>query len=146
MTTFTGTSGNDVANATSGTLTGFTGGTIAQLQDGTGDVINGLGGADTVVAGAGADTITGGTGADSLIGGLGADTFVIVAGGLAAGETINGTAETATDDTLRFDLAGTYHIQSFTTISNVDVISFGVDAAGFNITFGNNQVSSADSD
>ena len=40
MATFTGTSGNDRANATNGTLTGFTGGTVAQLLDTIGNTIN----------------------------------------------------------------------------------------------------------
>jgi Ca2+-binding RTX toxin-like protein len=146
MTTFTGTASNDVANATSGTLTGFTGGTVAQLQDPIGDVINGLAGTDTVVAGPGADTITGGAAADNLTGGLGADIFIVGAvADLAAGETVNGTAEAGTDDTLQLNAAGIYNLAPFTTISNVDVISFGVNAAGFNLTVGNNQVSSADS-
>ena len=63
---------------------------------------------------------------------------------LAAGETINGTLEGATDDTLQLNAAGTYNLSTFTTISNIDVISFGVNAAGFNLTVGNSQVSTAD--
>lgn len=62
MATFNGTSGADVANASSGTVTGFTGGTIAQLQDTSGDTFNGGNGADTIVAGSGNDTINLGTG------------------------------------------------------------------------------------
>ncbi len=38
MATFTGTSGNDVA--ANPTLTGFTGGTLAELTDATGDTFN----------------------------------------------------------------------------------------------------------
>jgi Ca2+-binding RTX toxin-like protein len=62
MATFTGTSGNDRANATTGTLTGFSGGTVAQLQDASGDTFNGGGGADEIVAGSGDDTINLGSG------------------------------------------------------------------------------------
>ena len=43
MATFTGTAGADVADASTGTLTGFTGGTQAALQDGIGDTFIGLG-------------------------------------------------------------------------------------------------------
>ena len=77
MATFTGGSGNDVANATTGTLTGFGGGTVAQLQDSSGD------------------TFTGGTGADTIVAGSGDDTINIANGQFAAGESINGGANTA---------------------------------------------------
>ena len=40
MATFTGTDGKDIADATNGMLTGFTGGTLAELQDAIGDTIN----------------------------------------------------------------------------------------------------------
>src|SRR5688572_9564076 len=79
MATFNGTAGNDVANATTGTLTGFSGGTVAELQDGTGDTFNGQAGTDTLVAGSGGDTINVDqgefTGAESYDGGLGTDTL-----------------------------------------------------------------------
>ena len=95
----------------------------------------------------GIDTITGGAGADNLTGGLGADTFVIGAvADLAAGETINGTAEAATLDTLRLDAAGTYNLSTFTTISNIDKITLNQNAAGFNLTVADSQVSTADAD
>ena len=35
--TFAGTAGDDTANASTGTLSGFTGGSVAELQDDTGD-------------------------------------------------------------------------------------------------------------
>ena len=90
-------------------------------------------------------SITGGAGADVLTGGLGADIFVIGAvADLAAGETINGTAEAGTIDTLRLNAAGTYNLSTFTTITNIDAIAFNVNAAGFNLTVANSQVSTAD--
>lgn len=55
--TFTGTSGNDVANASVGTLTGFTGGSVGQLRDIAGDVFLPGDGVDTVIGGRGDDTI-----------------------------------------------------------------------------------------
>ena len=111
------------------------------------DTIVGGAGADTMVGGAGDDTITGGAGVDSLTGGLGADTFVIGAvAHLAAGETINGTAEAGTIDTLRLDAAGTYNLSTFSTITNIDAITFNQNAAGFNLTVANSQVSTADAD
>ncbi|BCH27589.1 DUF4082 domain-containing protein [Mesorhizobium sp. L-8-3] len=78
MATFNGTNGNDVANANTGTLTGFSGGTVAQLQDASGDTFNGGNGADTIVAGSGNDTIN-----------LGSGQFV-------AGEIIDGGGNSAT--------------------------------------------------
>ena len=41
MATFTGGTGNDRADATTGTLTGFTGGTSTELQDSIGDIFTG---------------------------------------------------------------------------------------------------------
>src|SRR6478672_10523106 len=80
MATFTGSNEGDVADAGSGQLFGFTTGTLAELQDTTGDTINGLGGNDLIVAGAGNDTIDAGTaspgqgfGFDVVIGGEGDD-------------------------------------------------------------------------
>jgi Ca2+-binding RTX toxin-like protein len=77
----TSTSGNDAANAASGTLTGFTGGTVADLQDATGDTFNPGKGTDIIIAGAGDDTIKlnlGGISAgDSFDGGAGSDTIAL---------------------------------------------------------------------
>ena len=42
---------------------------------------------------------------------------------LAAGETINGTVEAGTIDTLRLNAAGTYNLSTFTTITNIDAIA-----------------------
>ena len=73
MTTFTGTEGNDRADATIDVLSGFTGGTLSQLRDQTGDTISGGGGHDTIVAGIGNDLIAGGAGDDLLNGGFDGD-------------------------------------------------------------------------
>jgi Ca2+-binding RTX toxin-like protein len=75
MTNFIGTDGNDVANAALGELTGFTGGSVADLQDGTGDFFSGGGGEDFVFAGNADDLIEGGEGHDTLNGGAGHDTI-----------------------------------------------------------------------
>src|SRR5690349_2064300 len=102
MAIFTGTTGNDVANATNGTLAGFTGGLLAELQDAVGDTFEGLAGNDTVVAGAGEDTINGGDGADILSGGAGDDTINGGAGfdtflGDPGNDTLAGTGDDAVD-------------------------------------------------
>ena len=96
MATFTGTNGNDTANATTGTLTGFSGGTVAQLQDAGGDTFNGGNGADTIVAGSGDDTIN-----------LGAGQFV-------AGESIQGGGNTASGirDQIVLTAGGTTDLRS----------------------------------
>jgi Ca2+-binding RTX toxin-like protein len=88
--TFTGTGGNDVADYLNGILTGFTGGTIAQLQDSFADTFIGSDGNDTVIAGNGADTIIGGPGADYLLGREGADLFIYYTGDAAPGEYVHG--------------------------------------------------------
>ena len=75
MATFTGTSSGDTANAVTGTLTGFTGGTVAELQDGIGDQFTAGAGDDLIVAGSGDDFVNGGAGADNLDGGAGNDTL-----------------------------------------------------------------------
>lgn len=62
MAIFNGTSGNDIIN---------------RSPDIAADVINGLGGNDTLIGGSGNDTIDGGTGIDSLAGGAGNDTYYV---------------------------------------------------------------------
>jgi Ca2+-binding RTX toxin-like protein len=74
MATFTGTDNADTADAGTGTLTGFTGGTSVELMDDTGDIFIGLAGEDTIRAGSANDLLRGGLGADLLDGGLGSDT------------------------------------------------------------------------
>ena len=114
-----------------------------------------LGGADTITGGAGIDTIDGRAGLTTVTerepvkrpvtAVLTRTSFVISAvADLAAGETINGTAEAATIDTLRLNAAGTYNLSTFTTITNIDAVAFNVNAAGFNLTVANSQVSTAD--
>lgn len=89
MTAFFGTAADDAADASAGTITGFTGGTISHLQDTEGDTFAAGSGNDRVFAGAGDDFIDGGNGDDildgmggndRLRGGLGADTLVGGAG------------------------------------------------------------------
>jgi Ca2+-binding RTX toxin-like protein len=75
MTTFTGTDGNDTANAATGEIVGFTGGTQAELQDGIGDTITGSGGDDFIFAANANDRIEGGDGFDLLNGGEGNDSI-----------------------------------------------------------------------
>jgi VCBS repeat-containing protein len=60
------------------------------------DVIFGQEGNDTIHGGTGDDIISGGTGADQLYGDAGNDTFLLANGEFAAGETINGGADTDT--------------------------------------------------
>ncbi|MGB9142088.1 MAG: calcium-binding protein, partial [Aestuariivirga sp.] len=83
MATFTGTGNDDTADFTSGTLTGFTGGTLAELLDSIGDSFVGGAGNDVVNAGNGDDTIYGGLGADTLSGGASNDIFQFISGDLA---------------------------------------------------------------
>jgi Ca2+-binding RTX toxin-like protein len=73
LTTFTGTGGNDFASTATNTITGFTGGSVTELNDGTGDIFVGLDGDDFVLAGNANDTIYGGNGIDSLYGSGGLD-------------------------------------------------------------------------
>jgi VCBS repeat-containing protein len=149
MATFTGTNGNDVADASTGTITGFTGGTVAQLQDGFGDTFSGQNGNDTVVAGSGNDSISGGNGNDSLngsggndtiIGGDGADTldggsgndlFNIANGDFDAGEVIVGGSGS---DTISLT-SGTANID-FTvgSISGVEVLQSGNNGDSITMT------------
>ena len=73
MTIFIGNALNNTANAPAGTLIGFAGGNLAQLQDAFGDTIVGFGGSDSIVAGNGNDVILGGDGNDFIDGRCGFD-------------------------------------------------------------------------
>jgi Ca2+-binding RTX toxin-like protein len=78
-TIFTGTTGDDVADADGvfnhnpPGITGFTPNNLAKLQDNRGDIIRGLAGNDQVSAGPRGDTIKGGAGFDDLRGNGGRD-------------------------------------------------------------------------
>ncbi|MGO4836999.1 hypothetical protein AB4144_32610, partial [Rhizobiaceae sp. 2RAB30] len=104
------TNGNDVANASTGTLTGFSGGTVAQLQDAAGDTFNGGNGADTIVAGAGDDTIN-----------IGNGQFV-------AGESIQGGGNSAsgTRDQIVLTSSGTTVDFSIGTVSGIETLTGSV--------------------
>jgi Ca2+-binding RTX toxin-like protein len=69
MATFTGNGGNNRISAPDQIISGFSGGTLAELTDLLGDVLDGGGGNDTIVGGRGRDTIYGGAGNDNLTGG-----------------------------------------------------------------------------
>src|SRR6185295_10551323 len=122
MTTFNGSNGNDVANAQTGTLTGFTGGTASQLQDGTGDTFNASGGNDTIVAGGGNDTIDGAGGADNLDGAGGSDTYTFDSGDVASGERITDTGSSGTD-TIRLN-SGDIDFTAAEAISGIEALVF----------------------
>jgi Ca2+-binding RTX toxin-like protein len=76
LATFNGTAGSDAANAITNVLTGFIGGTLAELTDEIGDIFDGKDGDDYVNAGSGNDIINGGNGNDALYGNNGNDTLV----------------------------------------------------------------------
>ena len=73
MANFYGTAENDLANAAMSQVVGFTGGSVAELNDGVGDFFTGVEGEDIVFAGDGNDVIEGGEGHDTLNGGAGND-------------------------------------------------------------------------
>lgn len=145
MTTFDGTSGNDVAIATdstaTSTITGFTGGSKSNLIDSTGDSIVGYQGNDTVVAGDGNDTINGGSDADSLNGGNGSDIYLFTTSDVAAGEIINDTG-TSGSDTLK--LNGSVDFTAAAQIAGIEKLTFtGAQTATFDADqFGTGKISS----
>ncbi len=106
MATFTGGSGDDRADATNGTLTGFGGGTSTELQDGVGD---------TFIAGSGADTI---------IAGSGDDTINIANGQFVAGKSIDGGADSGSGTRDRMVLTNASTV-NFTvgTVTNVETLT-----------------------
>ncbi|WP_442579021.1 calcium-binding protein [Mesorhizobium sp. ASY16-5R] len=140
MTEFVGTTGVDKADATDSVLSGFTGGTIADLIDANGDVFRGLEGDDAIESGAGIDTLYGGAGNDLLNGGAGSDELV---GGIgddsyevdSLGDTIIEGTDEGTDsifavltDYLAYSLASLPTVENLTVgaLSEMD----GVAAAG----------------
>ena len=146
MTTFTGTDGNDTADASTGTLTGFTGGTVADLQDATGNSILAGGGDDTIVAGhgsdviragAGNDTIAGGSGADTIDGGVGDDIIILANGDFTAFESIAGQADSAAGDRDKIVLTNATNVDfTIGTISGTETLmgSTGDDTVTMTMT------------
>lgn len=127
MTRFTGTAGDDVANALTGSLSGFTGGTIAEVQDSVGDFLDGGSGHNIIVGGAGNDTLRSGGGAtDILVGGGGDDLLVLSRGSHVPiaihGAQQDGAGGATEHDVLRVLSAGGYIALDFRTIavSNID--------------------------
>jgi serralysin len=97
MATFTGTNTPDIANATTGTLTGFTGGSVAELQDAISDTFFGNADNDTIIAGSGDDILNGGTAPDILDGREGSDIYDFNNGDLGTGELITDTGSVGID-------------------------------------------------
>jgi Ca2+-binding RTX toxin-like protein len=75
LTIFSGTAGNDYASTSAGFITGFSGGTVTNLNDITDDIFDGLDGDDFVQSGNGNNIFYGGNGNDSLYGNGGFDTI-----------------------------------------------------------------------
>jgi hypothetical protein len=95
--------------------------------------------------GIGNDILTLGAGVDHFVGGLGADTFIVSdSAHLNAGDSINGTAEASTIDTLSLDDWDTYDLTKF-DITNIDSLVFSSSVQGtFNVKIGDAMVSTAD--
>jgi Ca2+-binding RTX toxin-like protein len=73
LTTFNGTAGADIASVNSLSISGFTGGTVADLTDSIGDIFGAGDGNDFIRAGIGNDIIYAGNGDDNIGGGNGND-------------------------------------------------------------------------
>jgi Ca2+-binding RTX toxin-like protein len=97
---FTGTAGDDKADASLGQLIGFTGGTVPELQDADGDTFNP------------------GKGKDTIIGGAGNDTINLKLGDISIGDIFDGGAGT---DTIA--LTGVFHDFSLATIVSIENIT-----------------------
>ena len=128
MTTFTGTSGNDAANASTGTLNGFSDGTVTELQDATGDKFVGDAGNDTIVAGSGNDTIDGNSGDDTLYGGAGDDTINLANSDFGFTELIDGGAGSdrivlTNATTVDFSIGTVSGVETFTGSSGDDIVT-----------------------
>jgi Ca2+-binding RTX toxin-like protein len=139
MATFNGTANVDVANATTGTLTGFTGGTLSELQDASGDTFNPGNGADVIVAGSGDDTLNGSAGTDSMTGGAGNDIFVYFSTSDLAGDRIDGgTQSGGFGDQIQLGFFATADFSSQTVLSIEFLNLFGNVA--HSLVFNGNQV------
>jgi Ca2+-binding RTX toxin-like protein len=144
LVTFTGTEGSDIItpNTSPATIVGFTGGTVAELADSTGDTFNGLGGNDNIVGSTGADTIYGGEGNDSIQGGGGADSIFGENGddfinGIFGLDTIDGGAGR---DTILITVAPAvvdFNTATDAQLINVEAIFATGSAAGITINLSN---------
>lgn len=107
MATFNGSGSADRASVTAGIL-GFTGGTLAELQDGTGDTFYPDNGNDTISAGSGDDVFYGSAGADDMSGNAGNDLYVYYSASDIVGDIIDGGAQSGgTGDQIQIGYAGT---------------------------------------
>ena len=118
MVMFTGTGDNDTADVANGTLTGFTGGTVADFSDEIGDTFNAGAGDDYIGGGGGDDSMNGGDGADSMNGGAGADGFNLANGDFVSGESIDGGE--GSDGIKLTELTTIDFTDATTTISSVE--------------------------
>lgn len=143
--TLTGVENIDATDVTVGLRLDGLSTAASSIVGGSGnDTINGGSGNDSLTGGNGNDIITGGNGSDSLVGGAGADVFIYTAADQdVAAETINGTVEQGTDDTIRLDASGDYNFTGFANITNIDVLSVNADSGATTITLVNGLVSSA---
>jgi Ca2+-binding RTX toxin-like protein len=123
MTTFTGTSGVDTADASGPTLTGFTTGVAADLTDANDDTFDCQGGADVIDAGTTNDTLIGGGGADDLNGGGGSDTYQFNSGDFVSTESVNDLGIGGTDT---IELIGNATVIDFQvgTVLNIEALLF----------------------
>jgi Ca2+-binding RTX toxin-like protein len=123
MARFVGTAGNDVALRPSPgfiptTLQGFTGGSLAELEDAVGD------------------TFVGGAGGDRMLASIGNDTFEFVLGDIAAGEIIDGGGG---NDTIRFVTAVNGLSFALAQIRSIEQIATNAGIAA-DVTFSASQV------
>ena len=123
MTTFTGTSGVDTADASGPSLTGFTTGVAADLTDASDDTFDCQGGADVIDAGTTNDTLIGGGGADDLNGGGGSDTYQFNSGDFVSTEFVNDLGIGGTDT---IELIGNATVIDFRvgTVLNIEALLF----------------------
>ncbi|MEQ1955178.1 calcium-binding protein [Mesorhizobium sp. CN2-181] len=139
MTEFVGTDAGEIADATDGTLFGFTGGTVADLTDADGDIFRALDGGDVIESGAGDDTLDGGAGDDFLNGGAGSDQLI---GGLgddsyevdSLGDTVVEEAGEGTDSIetslLNYSLASLPAVENLTIVSLSEIDGLVATATG----------------
>jgi Ca2+-binding RTX toxin-like protein len=130
MAVFIGNTGNNLADAVNGVLEGFTGGTLDELQDMSGDRFNGCNGDDTIKAGPGDDTINGGDGDDMLSAGAGNDLLIL---GIGTDTLFGG----AGDDTIRaIDNAWTGKIDGGAGIDTLNLSNIASQESYFDLAGG----------